>query len=128
MARPLFLDCDQVLRLHRSMIENYSGLDGTRDMALLRSAIAMSQTAYSGHYLHEGLHAMAAAYLYHIVRNHPFIDGNKRTGVAVALVFLAMNGIEVDADEDGLVTITLSVAEGCAEKDEVAEFFRSRSH
>ena len=68
---------------------------------------------------------MAAAYLYHIVRNHPFLDGNKRTGAAAAILFLALNDIDLDADEDGLVKITLAVATGHAGKSEIAEFFRS---
>jgi death-on-curing protein len=71
---------------------------------------------------------MAAAYLYHIVQNHPFVDGNKRTGAATAIIFLAMNDIEIDADEDGLVTLTLAVACSSAGKPEIAEFFRTRAH
>ena len=71
---------------------------------------------------------MAAAYLYHIVQNHPFLDGNKRTGAAAAIVFLAMNDIQIDNDEEGLVELTLSVATGQTGKAEAAEFFRSRTH
>jgi death-on-curing protein len=71
---------------------------------------------------------MAAAYLYHIVQNHPFLDGNKRTGAAVAIIFLAINGIELEADEEGLVEITLAVAEGKAGKQEIADFFRRIVH
>ena len=67
---------------------------------------------------------MASAYLYHIVQNHPFLDGNKRTGAAAAIIFLLMNGVEVEADEEGLVDLTLAVAEGRAGKRQIAEFFR----
>jgi death-on-curing protein len=70
---------------------------------------------------------MAAAYLFHIVQNHPFLDGNKRTGAASAIVFLALNNIQIDNDEQGLVDLTLSVATGEAGKAEIAEFFRSRT-
>lgn len=69
---------------------------------------------------------MAAAYLYHLVQNHPFLDGNKRTGAAAAIVFLAMNDVQIEADEDGLVDLTLSVARGQSGKPEIAEFFRTR--
>jgi death-on-curing protein len=69
---------------------------------------------------------MAAAYLFHLVQNHAFIDGNKRIGAASAIVFLSMNDIEIEADEDGLVELTLKVACGNAAKPEIAEFFRSR--
>ena len=71
---------------------------------------------------------MAAAYLYHVVQNHPFLDGNKRAGAALAIVFLAINDIDIDNDEDGLVELTLSVATGQSGKVEIAEFFRSHAH
>jgi death-on-curing protein len=77
--------------------------------------------------LHADFFEMAAAYLFHIVQNHPFIDGNKRTGAAAAIIFLAMNDIEIAADEDGWVELTLWVARGESRKPETAEFFRSRA-
>lgn len=122
---PLFLDLERVLRIHRSMIEVYGGSEGIRDAGLLHSAIAVPQSSFGGEYLHGDLFEMAAAYLYHIVQNHPFVDGNKRTGAAVAIVFLALNGVTLRADEEGLVAITLAVAEGQAGKTEAAAFFRS---
>lgn len=70
---------------------------------------------------------MAAVYLYHIVQNHPFVDGNKRTGAAAAIIFLAMNDVEIEADEEGLVDLTLAVARREAGKSEIAEFFRRRA-
>ena len=127
MQTPLFLDLEQVMRLHASMIERYGGTEGTRDVGLLQSAVAMPQMAYGGECLHADVFEMAAAYLYHIVQNHPFLDGNKRTGAAAAIVFLAMNGVQIEADEDGLVNLTLSVARGESGKPEIAEFFRARS-
>ena len=107
---PFFLDLDRALRTHRSLIAEYGGSDGVRDVGLLQSALAMPQASFGGEYLHKDLFEMAAAYLYHIVRNHPFVDGNKRTGAATAIIFLALNGIELRADEDGLVALTLAVA------------------
>lgn len=127
MQTPLFLDLEQVMRLHASMIERYGGTEGTRDVGLLQSAVAMPQMAYGGEYLHADVFDMAAAYLYHIVQNHPFLDGNKRTGAATAIVFLAMNGVQIEADEDGLVELTLSVACGQSGKPGIAEFFRIRA-
>ena len=67
---------------------------------------------------------MAAAYLFHIVRNHPFVDGNKRTGVTAALVFLEMNGIQIRASDQALVQTVLAVAEGKLQKGALAGFFR----
>ncbi len=127
MKTPLFLDMEHILRLHRSLIEHYGGIDGTRDMGLLQSAIAMPQAAYGGEYLHGDIFEMAAAYLYHLVQNHPFLDGNKRIGTASAIVFLAINDIQIDNDEEALVNLTLSVATGQTGKAEIAEFFRSHT-
>lgn len=121
---PIFLDIEQVLRTQRSLIEQYGGIEGLRDIGLLRSAVAMPQASFDGKCLHEDLFEMAAAYLYHIVQNHPFLDGNKRTGAAAAILFLAMNDVKLKADEEGLVDITLAVAEGSAGKTQIAEFFR----
>jgi death on curing protein len=113
-----------VLRIHRSLIEAYGGIEGVRDIGLLHSAIAMPQASFGGTFLHKDLFEMAAAYLYHITQNHPFLDGNKRTGAATAIVFLAMNDIDLQADEDALVELTLTVAEGRTGKQEIAELFR----
>jgi len=126
--QPLFLDIDRVLQTHRSLIEHYGGAEGIRDVGLLQSAIAMPQASFSGELLHKDLFEMAAAYLYHIVQNHPFLDGNKRTGAATAIIFLTINDIELEADEEGLVEITLAVAEGKADKQQIAEFFRKIAH
>jgi death-on-curing protein len=126
--RPLFLGIDQTLRTHRSLIEHYGGVGGVRDIGLLHSAIAMPQASFGGEFLHRDLFEMAAAYLYHIVQNHPFLDGNKRTGTATAIIFLAVNEVELEADEDGLVELALAVAEGKAGKQQIADFFRSKAH
>jgi death-on-curing protein len=67
---------------------------------------------------------MAAAYLFHIVRSHPFVNGNKRTGLTAALVFLEMNGIEIRASDEALVKIVLAVAEGKRQKGALTDFFR----
>jgi death-on-curing protein len=115
---PLFLDLERVLRTHRSLIAEYGGAEGMRDVGLLHSAIAMPQACFGGQHLHKDLFEMAAAYLYHIVQNHPFLDGNKRTGAATAIIFLAINGIELEPDEDRLVDLTLAVAQGDAGKQE----------
>ena len=76
----------------------------------------MPTARFGGGYLHSDLFEMAAAYLFHIVQNHPFVDGNKRTGAVSALVFLSLNEVEIDADEDDLETMVVSVAEGKEDK------------
>jgi len=84
---PQFLKLQRVLQIHESQIESFGGSSGIRDLGLLKSALAMPQASFGGTYLHADLYEMAAAYLFHIVSNHPFLDGNKRTGTAVALFF-----------------------------------------
>jgi death on curing protein len=122
--QPLFLNLDQVLQIHRNLIETYGGVEGIRDVGLLHSAIAMPQASFEGAFLHRDPFEMAAAYLYHITQNHPFLDGNKRTGAAAAIIFLAINDIELEANEDGLVELALNVAQGKAGKEDIADFFR----
>lgn len=120
MSEPLFLDIDDVLALHSDQLAEFGGADGLRDRGLLESAIAQPQASFGGRYVHDGLFAMAAAYLFHIVSNHPFVDGNKRTGLLAALVFLDINGITIDRPNDALYELTMSVANGLMQKAEVA--------
>lgn len=84
-------------------------------------------TNFGGIFLHTSLHEMAAAYLYHLVQNHPFLDGNKRVGTVSALVFLLLNGQELRAPEEELADVVLSVARGEIDKAEVALFMRKWS-
>lgn len=92
--QPLFLTLDEVLEIHRQQIEYYGGAPGIRDLALLESAIARPQATFSAGFLHASIPAMAAAYLFHICRNHPFVDGNKRVAANAAITFLLMNDWE----------------------------------
>jgi len=88
---PTFLDIEQIIELHLSMIERYGGSEGLRDLGLIQSAIAMPQASFGGEYLHKDIFEMAAAYLFHIVQNHPFLDGNKRTGAAGVVLAVDVN-------------------------------------
>ena len=127
MKEPIFLGLDEVIEIHHDQIKRYGGPTGIRDINLLKSAIAMPPASFGGGYLHKNLYEMAAAYLFHITRNHPFIDGNKRTGAVSSVVFLIMNGIELHADETSFETMVLSVAEGKMDKAAVARFFRDNA-
>ena len=122
--QPLFLQLGEILAIHQDQIKRYGGAPGIRDLSLLQSAIAVPQAGVGDEYLHRDLFEMAAAYLYHIVQNHPFVDGNKRTSLAAAVVFLAMNDIKLKADNEGVETLVRAVAQGKADKARVAEFFR----
>lgn len=127
-ATPDFLTLSDVLLLHDDQVALYGGATGVRDLGLLESAVAQPQAGYGGQLLHGDLFEMAAAYLFHIVKNHPFVDGNKRTGAVAALVFLDLNGIEIDAPKGSLYELTMSVASGQAGKEEIARFLRTHAH
>jgi death-on-curing protein len=86
----------------------------------LESAVAQPQASFGGTYVHEGLFAMAAAYLFHIVSNHPFVDGNKRAGLLAAQVFLDLNGLVLAHDSEAFYELTMGVAEGRIDKAAVA--------
>lgn len=92
---PLFLTLAEVIDIHNDQIRRYGGVDGARDLGLLESAISIPQAGFGGRLLHTSLFEMAAAYAYHISENQPFVDGNKRTALASALIFLEMNGIPI---------------------------------
>ncbi len=121
---PIFLDLGEVIRIHRDQLHRYGGAEGIRDLGLLQSALAMPAAGAGNAYFHEDLYEMAAAYLFHIVQNHPFVDGNKRVGAVAAYVFLAMNGIELDAPEEAFEALVFGVAEGRIGKSDAARFFR----
>lgn len=125
--KPGFLSLADVLELHRSRIEMYGGGYGVRDLGLLDSALAAPRATFGGSYLHEDIISMAGAYLYHIVMNHPFIDGNKRAGLAAAIAFLNLNGYDLVADPDELADMVLTTAEGKLGKEAIAEFLRTNS-
>lgn len=119
-----FLSLEDVLEMHLDQIRRYGGSAEVRDMALLESALAMPQATFEGHHLHQDIYLMAAAYFFHIVQNHPFVDGNKRTGAVAAVVFLALNGIDVCASEDEFESLVWAAATGRTDKEAIASFFR----
>jgi death on curing protein len=122
-----FLSVEDILALHADQVDLYGGEHGVRDAGLLESAVAQPRATFGAEYLHKDLFEMAAAYLFHIVQNHPFLDGNKRAGAAAALVFLDFNGIQIDAPRGSLYDVTMSVAMGRADKAQMAEYFRSHA-
>lgn len=124
--KPRFLQLDEVLEIHRDQIDRYGGRTGIRDSALLRSALAMPSAGTASEYFHADLIEMAAAYVFHIVRNHPFVDGNKRVGAVTALVFLDFNGVDLEISDEDLFQMIMSVARGETSKSSVAEFLRDR--
>lgn len=124
---PLFLSLEEVLEIHRQQIERYGGASGVRDLSLLESAIAQPQASFSNEFLHASIPAMAAAYLFHICRNHPLVDGNKRVAANAAITFLLINDWEPTFTEDALVDTVLAVASSSMTKEDLVRFFQAHS-
>ena len=122
---PQFLTIEDVLESHSEQIKNYGGSNDIRNIGLLESAIAQPEATFGGQFLHRDLFEMAAAYLFHIVQNHPFADGNKRVGLEAALLFLAINGVTVETSSDALIELVLQTAQGQTTKQQIADFLRA---
>lgn len=121
----LFLTIAEVMEIHRDQVDNYGGHPGIRDNNLLCSAVSGPEASYAGRYLNTDLFEMAAAYIYYICQDHPFIDGNKRTGLTSGLVFLELNGITI-SDEKGLLYEAITeLAAGKIGKNNIADLLRS---
>ena len=127
MNEPSFLTLAEVLVIHASQIEKHGGQPGVRDLGMLESALAVPQSSFGGELLHESLFEMAAAYAYHIAENQPFVDGNKRTGLVAALVFLELNGIPVDDPKSKLYDAMMDVASRRMDKKGLAEALKKLS-
>jgi death-on-curing protein len=124
---PEFLTLDEILAIHRDQILRHGGSEGVHDWGLLQSAIAMPAASFAGQSLHTDLYEMAAAYFFHLIQNHPFVDGNKRVGAVAAFVFLALNGLRLSADPKDFEELVMSVARGEKSKSEIAIFLRENS-
>ena len=110
MSEPEWLDIDIVLDFHAEQLALFGGADGLRDRGLLESALARPINKFG--YGESGIAALAAAYGFGIAKNHPFIDGNKRTALASMIVFLGLNGLDLDAPQEAATAMVLSLAAG----------------
>ena len=125
---PVFLTLAEIIEIHDYQISRFGGAAGVRDIELLKSALGTPSATFGGEYLHPSIIEMAAAYLYHLVENHPFVDGNKRVGAMAALIFLDMNGFEFDASDEDFTAMVLKVASGEMMKSEISLFLRQHTH
>jgi len=100
----------QVSEIHAAVLEKFGGLAGIKDRGLLESAVAAPQATVFGQSPFADLAEVAAAYLFYLCRNHPFVDGNKRTAMAAAIVFLRLNGMETKPDSPEWESLVLDVA------------------
>jgi death-on-curing protein len=119
-----FLSLENVLRIHTRQIHRFGGQDGLRDEKLLESALAQPQMTFGGEFLHPSIYEMAGGYMFHLVMNHPFLDGNKRIGTAAALAFIEANGHTFSATPETLTDFAWKVAAGEIDKSEVIQFFK----
>ena len=121
-----YLDLDEVLQLHELSILRYGGSLCLRDLGLLESALAAPKQTMFGDDLYSDVSAKAAILLYSLVKNHPFVDGNKRTGFACLTRFLKINGFILNASNDELYQFAMDTATSVLNKDQVTEWIRSR--
>lgn len=120
-----YITFEYTLKIHDELIEEYGGRKGVLHEGLLRSALEMPKACFNGKDLHPTIFDKIAAYLFHLIQNHPFVDGNKRTAAMVAMVFFSSNfkgAFSIfDAEYQDLI---LGVAQGLVTKKEIAKFFR----
>jgi len=122
-----YLTPEQVLFIHHRIIEETGGSHGIRDISLLQSAVARPESSFDGKDLYTDLVTKAASLMHSIIKNHPFVDGNKRTAITSALIFLLRNGLRVTASNRELELFTLSVASKDVELTEIAGWFKKHS-
>jgi death on curing protein len=127
VSDPVFLGVEDVFLIHEEQLAVYGGAAGVRDAGLLESAVAMPRTTAGGDFAHEDLFMMAAAYAFHIAQNQPFVDGNKRTGLLAAIVFLDLNDVTIRDPDGRLYDAMIAVAEGRLDKAGLAATLRELS-
>lgn len=119
MQTPNFLEIKDILEIHNFLIERLGGALGIRDQGLLESALAQPQASFLRELLHPTIPAQAAAYLYHLSQNHPFLDGNKRTAYGAMETFLPLNGCNLSFSNQEAYDLVMQVAQGQMTKEEV---------
>ena len=120
----IWLTREMVEAFHRESLARFGGADGVRDEGLLLSALARAENIHA-YEPHSDIFRLAAAYCTGVVKNHPFVDGNKRTGVLCAIVFLSLYGVELVFDEAMIVTMVYGLAASEVTEDQFADWLRS---
>ena len=128
MPNVVWLLEETLTAIHHRQIAEHGGSEGLRDERLLMSALARPQNLLAYGEPAPDLASLAAAYAYGIARNHPFVDGNKRTALVAARTFLILNGVDLEATQDDKVLAFLSLAEDAISEEELANWIRQRIH
>ncbi len=123
----VYVSLEQVLALHQLLIQRFGGAAGLRDRGALEAAVARPRMTFGGEDLYPDVQAKAAAILQSLVMGHPFVDGNKRTGAAAAELFTNLNDMDLTAEDDELVDVTLAAARGEVSAEAIAIWLRQRS-
>lgn len=122
-----YLSAEQILFIHYRLIEETGGRHGIRDLALLQSAVARPTATFEKSDLYSDLFLKAASLMHSIIKNHPFVDGNKRTAITAASIFLQCNNYSVKASNKELEQFTIKVASGNVALEEMAKWFKKHS-
>lgn len=122
-----YISLDEVVALHHNLVQKYGGSHGIRDFDLLISAVSRPQASFGGEDLYKNIFSKASALLHSLVLNHPFIDGNKRTGSASCIRFLYLNGYVLKVGNEELVQFVLEVANKKVDLDEIAAWLKKHS-
>lgn len=125
MRRPIWVSRETVVLLHEQLLAAFGGSSGIRNQGLLESALARPENLLA--YGEPTVHDLAASYAFGIVKNHPFVDGNKRTGFTVAILFLELNGQRFEAEEADATVQTLALAAGAITQAKYAEWLKANS-
>lgn len=126
MAQIVWLLEETVIAIHQRQISEHGGSEGLRDEGLLASALARPQNVLAYAQPPPDLAVLAAAYAYGIARNHPFVDGNKRTALVAARTFLLLNGVNLEANQDEKYLTFLQLAQGTLTEEQLADWMRKR--
>lgn len=127
MTEPLWIRDDVAFAIHRRQLAEHGGQDGLRDPGLLESALARPKNLHAYEPERADLPTLAAAYAWGIVKNHPFLDGNKRTALVVCRTFLKLNGWDLEATQEEKYRTFLRLAEGRLKEEELAEWLRDHA-
>lgn len=122
-----FLSKRLILAIHRDLIASYGGDPGLRDEGLLESALAQPEATFQEQLLHPTVFDQAAAYLFHLVQNHPFVDGNKRIALAAADIFLRINGWKVQLSDEATYELVIDAASGAVTKEQISLVLEANS-
>ena len=124
-TEPIHLTVERVREIHQLAIDRFGGSDGIRDYSLLESAVSAPQATFGGTSLYKDMIEIAAAYLFYLCRNHPFIDGNKRVALGACITFLKINGFRPEADGPKWESLVLDVAASQLDRDQTTKRLRA---